>query len=67
MDTGTGVGQMIGHAKSVNTVDYKSTRPFRVISASEDFSSGFYEGPPFKMKFSNKVLHAFNFEMLSIC
>jgi hypothetical protein len=55
MDTGSGVGQMMGHAKLVNTVDYKSTRPFRVVTASEDYSSGFYEGPPFKLKFTNKV------------
>ncbi|XP_028391390.1 WD repeat-containing protein 1-like [Dendronephthya gigantea] len=53
-DTGSSVGQMMGHSKTVNTVDYKSSRPFRVISASEDFSSGFYEGPPFKLKFTNK-------------
>ena len=56
VDTGSGVGQMMGHAKLVNTVDYKQTRPFRVITASEDFTCGFYEGPPFKLKFGNKVL-----------
>ena len=55
MDTGSSVGQMIGHSKTVNTIDYKSSRPFRVITASEDYSVGFYEGPPFKMKFTNKV------------
>ena len=55
VDTGSGVGQMMGHAKCVNTVDYKTTRPFRVITASEDYSVGFYEGPPFKLKFTNKV------------
>ena len=54
-DTGSNVGQMMGHSKCVNTVDYSATRPFRVITASEDYSSGFYEGPPFKLKFTNKV------------
>lgn len=54
MDTGSSVGNMIGHGKHVNTVDFKTSRPFRIITSSEDFSTGFYEGPPFKMKFSNK-------------
>lgn len=50
---------MYGQAKNINTVDYKQTRPFRIITASEDYSTGFYEGPPFKLKFTNKVCEEF--------
>ncbi|XP_077991958.1 WD repeat-containing protein 1-B-like [Glandiceps talaboti] len=53
-DTGTSVGEIIGHSKSINAVDFKQTRPFRVVTASEDNDTAFSEGPPFKFKFSCK-------------
>ncbi|XP_006815647.1 WD repeat-containing protein 1-B-like [Saccoglossus kowalevskii] len=53
-DTGTTVGEIIGHSKAINSVDFKSSRPFRIVTASEDNDSNFYEGPPFKFKHSAK-------------
>ena len=49
------MGSVDGHAKSVNAVDYKPTRPFRICTASEDTEVGFFEGPPFKFHHFNKV------------
>lgn len=49
-DTGTSVGKLHGPAKSCNNVAIKQTRPYRLILASEDYSSYFFEGPPFKYK-----------------
>lgn len=37
--------------------DYKQTRPFRIITASEDTRTIFYQGPPFKMHHSNNDQH----------
>lgn len=48
-DTGTSIGEMLGHSKQVNAVAFKSNRPFRIVSASEDQSLCFYQGPPFKL------------------
>lgn len=51
MDTGASVkGDFSGHSKCINSIDWKPTRPFRVITGSEDNSSAFYEGPPFVFK-----------------
>ena len=49
-DTGSPVGEIVGHVKTINSVDYKPTRPFRICTASEDKHVGFHEGPPFKFK-----------------
>uniref|UniRef100_H2Y5D5 Uncharacterized protein n=1 Tax=Ciona savignyi TaxID=51511 RepID=H2Y5D5_CIOSA len=35
-------------SKSCNSIDLKPTRPYRCAVASEDYSTSFYEGPPFK-------------------
>ncbi|XP_070539814.1 WD repeat-containing protein 1-like [Ptychodera flava] len=53
-DTGTSVGSIIGHSKAINSVDYKATRPYRIVTAAEDNEVNFYEGPPFKFKTSNR-------------
>lgn len=53
-DSGSSVGQITGHSKDINAVDYKPTRPFRICTASEDSDVGFYEGPPFKYHHANK-------------
>ncbi|CAL4141804.1 unnamed protein product, partial [Meganyctiphanes norvegica] len=51
MDSGASVkGDFSGHSKCINSVDWKGTRPFRIITGSEDNSSAFYEGPPFVFK-----------------
>eukprot|EP00040_Diaphanoeca_grandis_P021126 m.112508 g.112508 ORF g.112508 m.112508 type:complete len:596 (-) comp28197_c0_seq1:85-1872(-) len=52
-DSGSNVGTIVGHAKMVNSIDFKKTRPFRVATASEDTDSGFYAGPPFKLDHLN--------------
>lgn len=36
--------------KSINSVDFKPSRPFRAITGSEDNAVSFFEGPPFKWK-----------------
>ena len=54
-DSGSSVGNIDGHSKAVNAVDYKPTRPFRICTASEDREIGFFEGPPFKSHHFNRV------------
>ena len=54
-DSGSSVGNVTGHSKAINAVDYKPTRPFRICTASEDSDVGFFEGPPFKFHHFNKV------------
>lgn len=54
-DTGTSVGEISGQSKPINSVDFKPTRPFRIITGSEDNTIGIFEGPPFKFKMTKKV------------
>ena len=54
-DSGSSVGDISAQGKAVNSVTYKPTRPFRVATASEDFTCAFFEGPPFKFKTTMKV------------
>ncbi|XP_070758346.1 WD repeat-containing protein 1 [Enoplosus armatus] len=51
-DTGSTVGELSGHCKLINSVDIKQTRPYRLATASDDTSVTFFEGPPFKFKFT---------------
>jgi hypothetical protein len=55
MDSGNSLGTISGHAKMVNTCAYRPARPFRILTASEDNSVGFHEGPPFKFKRTQRV------------
>ncbi|XP_066939442.1 actin-interacting protein 1 isoform X2 [Macrobrachium rosenbergii] len=51
MDTGASVkGDLSGHQKAINSVSWKPTRPFRIVTGSEDNKSAFFEGPPFTFK-----------------
>ena len=52
-DTGNTVGEMVGHNKRILSVTYKPTRPYRIMTGSEDSKTIFYAGPPFKMDHSN--------------
>ena len=52
-DTGNTVGEMVGHNKRILSVAYKPTRPYRIMTGSEDSKTIFYAGPPFKMDHSN--------------
>jgi len=54
-DSGNSVGDVSGHQKKINTCSYKPTRPFRVITGSDDLKVNFYEGPPFKFKGTAKT------------
>lgn len=47
-DTGSALGSITGHLKTILSVDYRPVRPFRVISGGEDFTQLMHEGPPFK-------------------
>ncbi|XP_053560114.1 WD repeat-containing protein 1 [Bombina bombina] len=51
-DSGSSVGEITGHNKVINTVDIKQTRPYRLVTGSDDNCSAFFEGPPFKFKFT---------------
>ncbi|XP_063313848.1 WD repeat-containing protein 1 [Pelobates fuscus] len=51
-DTGSSVGEIAGHNKVINSVDIKQTRPYRLVTASDDNCAAFLEGPPFKFKFT---------------
>lgn len=53
-DTGNNVGTIDFHSKAILSVAYKPTRPFRIVTSSEDLLVNFYEGPPFKFKSSAK-------------
>uniref|UniRef100_A0A7E4W357 Actin-interacting protein 1 n=1 Tax=Panagrellus redivivus TaxID=6233 RepID=A0A7E4W357_PANRE len=49
-DTGTSNGSISGHARPMTSIDFKPSRPYRIISGSEDYAVGLFEGPPFKFK-----------------
>ncbi|KPP74759.1 WD repeat-containing protein 1-like [Scleropages formosus] len=51
-DSGSSVGEITGHSKIINSVDIKQTRPYRLVTSSDDNCSAFFEGPPFKFKFT---------------
>uniref|UniRef100_UPI00358EE6EB WD repeat-containing protein 1-like n=1 Tax=Myxine glutinosa TaxID=7769 RepID=UPI00358EE6EB len=52
-DSGSSVGEINGHSKTINSVDFKQNRPYRMVTAGDDFSSVFFEGPPFKYNLSH--------------
>lgn len=49
-ETGTSVGEISGQSKPINSVDFRPSRPFRIICGSEDNTIAIFEGPPFKFK-----------------
>uniref|UniRef100_A0A3P9Q5U4 WD repeat domain 1 n=1 Tax=Poecilia reticulata TaxID=8081 RepID=A0A3P9Q5U4_POERE len=51
-DSGSSVGEVSGHAKLINSVDIRQKRPYRLATASDDTCGSFFEGPPFKFKFT---------------
>ncbi|TMS19568.1 WD repeat-containing protein 1 [Larimichthys crocea] len=51
-DSGSSVGEVSGHAKLINSVDIRQKRPYRLITGSDDTTGSFFEGPPFKFKFT---------------
>ncbi|XP_043463135.1 actin-interacting protein 1 isoform X1 [Leptopilina heterotoma] len=53
-ETGTSVGEISGQSKSINSCDFRPTRPFRLITGSEDNTIAIFEGPPFKFKMTKQ-------------
>lgn len=49
-DSGSSVGEIMGHSKFINAIDYRPVRPFRVVTAGEDKKLCYFEGPPFRYK-----------------
>lgn len=49
-ETGTSIGEIAGHSKIINSCDFKPSRPYKIVTGSEDTFIGIYEGPPFKFK-----------------
>ncbi|CCI42667.1 unnamed protein product [Albugo candida] len=56
-DTGNNLGEIIGHQKRIQSVAFKPTRPFRIMTASEDFNVCIYQGPPFTYLHRNNNVH----------
>lgn len=54
-ETGTSVGEISGQSKPINSCDFKPSRPYRIITGSEDNTIGVFEGPPFKFKMTKQV------------
>lgn len=46
-DSGSSCGTLAGHMKTVNAVAHNSGRPFRAVTASEDFQVNFHTGVPY--------------------
>lgn len=56
-DTGNSAGEMVGHNKKILSCSFKSSRPFKILTASMDMQTICYAGPPFKIDHSNKSVH----------
>lgn len=53
-DSGSSVGEISGHSKAILACDFKQTRPYRIVTGSDDTQVNFFEGPPFKFTKSFK-------------
>ena len=49
-DSGASVGEISGASKKLTSCDIRQTRPYRLVTGSEDNSIQWLEGPPFKWK-----------------
>eukprot|EP00124_Ichthyophonus_hoferi_P001892 Ihof_evm9s112 gene=Ihof_evmTU9s112 len=49
-DSGSSIGDISGHSKCINSIDWKQTRPYRLVTGSEDCATAFFAGPPFKFQ-----------------
>lgn len=66
-DSGSSVGEITGHNKVINSVDIKQTRPYRLATGSDDNCAAFFEGPPFKFKFTISVSFKFRCGSVKLC
>ncbi|KAI9164652.1 WD40 repeat-like protein [Blastocladiella emersonii ATCC 22665] len=51
-DTGSSVGEIVGHNKVVNAVSIRPCRPFRAVTCSDDMTVNFFNGVPYKFAHS---------------
>lgn len=56
-DTGSRLGEISGHSKSINCIAYRPVPPFRIVTGGEDSHVIFHEGPPFKFLRSQQGVH----------
>ncbi|KFD72334.1 hypothetical protein M514_11619 [Trichuris suis] len=61
-ETGTSNGNLCGQTKAINSIDFRPTKPLRLVTASEDNSTAIFEGPPFKFK-----THSYNHGRFAQC
>lgn len=66
-DSGSSVGEITGHNKVINSVDIKQTRPYRLATGSDDNCAAFFEGPPFKFKFTLSVSFKLSYGYIKLC
>ncbi|KAJ3125479.1 WD repeat-containing protein 1 [Nowakowskiella sp. JEL0407] len=53
-DSGSSCGEITGHAKTINSVSVRQSRPFRAVTASDDMTVNFYHGTPYKYNLTIK-------------
>lgn len=53
-DSGNNIGEISGHSKTLLTCDFRPTRPFRIVTAGEDFLVNVCNGPPFRLTKSHQ-------------
>ena len=53
-DSGSTVGEISGHSKTINSCDVKPNRPYRAATGGLDNLVNFFPGPPFKFDHSGK-------------
>ena len=56
-DSGNSVGEISGHSAQINTVSIRPLRPLRAATGSDDTSTVFYHGAPFKFNTSLRGQH----------
>lgn len=56
-DSGNSIGEIQGHAETINCVDIKSQRPYRAATVSDDKALVYFHGPPFKFDKSVRGHH----------
>ena len=56
-DTGNSVGEISGHSSAINSVSIRPIRPYRAATASDDQTTIFYHGPPFKFNSQMRDQH----------
>ena len=56
-DSGNSVGEISGHSAQINSVSIRPLRPLRAATGSDDTSTVFYHGTPFKFNTSLRGQH----------